>query len=97
MLEWSWRVESRRAVRFGSWSGDRKVSNGLASLTGRSIIELGVEGRLPELNVALTGGVWLHSFMTAEGQPAWTVFLPDGSWLCVERGVLVHDTQNLRA
>ncbi|HEX2092971.1 MAG TPA: hypothetical protein VHG28_11235 [Longimicrobiaceae bacterium] len=95
MVEWSWRVESRRAVRFGSWSTDRKISGGLASLTGRTVLDVGVEGRLPELSVALDGGVWLRSFMIVEGQPAWTVFLPDGSWLCVERGVLVHDTQNV--
>jgi hypothetical protein len=53
-----------------------------------------VEGRLPELVIALSGGLWVHAFNTAEGQPQWTVFLPDESWLRVDGGRLVHNTQN---
>jgi hypothetical protein len=55
---------------------------------------VGVTGRLPELVLGLSDGRWIHSFMTADGQPAWTVFLPGGGWLTVERGGIVHETQN---
>jgi hypothetical protein len=96
IIDWSWRVEGARSVPFGSWSGDRKIANGLRSLVGRTVLDLQVTGRLPELSVTLSGNRWLQSFMTAEGQPAWSVFLQDESWLCVERGVLVHDEQNAR-
>jgi hypothetical protein len=96
MLQWSWRVESIRAIRFGSWSGERRITNGVRALTGRRVVDVGVTGRLPELVLSLDGGLWVHSFMTAEGQPEWTVFLPDGSWLHVVRGRLTHDTQNVR-
>lgn len=95
MMQWSWRVESARAIRFGSWSRDRKMENGIATLVGRTILEIGIEGRLPELRLALSGGLWISTFMTAEGQPSWAAFLPDGSWLTVERGLLIHDTQNV--
>ena len=95
MLQWSWRVESARAIRFGSWSGERRITNGVQSLPGRRVVDVGVTGRLPELVIALSDGLWVHSFMTAEGQPEWTVFLPDGGWLHVVRGQLTHNTQNV--
>jgi hypothetical protein len=90
MLEWSWRVESSRRIVFGSWSGDRKIAAGLRSLVGRAVARMSVEGRLPELVVELAGPRRVHSFMIAEGQPRWTVFLPDDSWVMVERGVLIR-------
>ena len=67
---------------------------GIAKLTGLRILGLTVDGRLPELVIALSGGRWLHSFMTEQGQPDWTVFLRDGSWVNVVSGLVVHDTQN---
>ena len=96
MLQWSWRIESARAIRLGSWSGERRITNGVQALAGRRVVDVSVTGRLPELVVSLSDGLWVHSFMTAEGQPEWTVFLPDGSWLHVVRGRLAHDTQNVR-
>ena len=97
MLQWSWRVETARAIRLGSWSGERRITTGVQALAGRAVVDLSVTGRLPELVIALSGGLWVHSFMTAEGQPDWTVFLPDDSWIHVVRGRLVHNTQNVGA
>jgi hypothetical protein len=94
MLEWSWRVERARSIEAGSWSTDRRIDTAVARLRGPRVIELAVTGRLPELVLALSDGRWVHSFMTAEGQPEWTLFLPDGSWLTVERGRIIHDVQN---
>ncbi len=92
MIEWSWRIEAPRSIRAGSWSGDRKMNNAISELQGHRIKEISLEGRLPELVIALTGDRWVRSAMTAEGQPEWTVFLKDGTWLCVERGSVIHDT-----
>lgn len=91
MIQWSWRVESQRAVRFGSWSGERRMTNGIHSLQGRRVEGIALCGRLPELSVALSGALWLHSFTTVEGQPEWTLFLLDGSWLTVRRGCVVRE------
>jgi hypothetical protein len=96
MIEWSWRVERPRSIAFGSWSTDRRMGFGIARLEGHRVEGITVEGRLPELVIALSGGLWVHAFNTAEGQPEWTVFLPDGSWLRVDGGRLVHNTQNAR-
>lgn len=91
MIEWSWRIESPRAILLGSWSQERKITNGVRSLREHRIASIALPTRLPEVSIALTGGRWVHSFMTADGQPEWTIFLHDGSWLCVERGHIVHD------
>lgn len=76
MIEWSWRVEKPRSVMFGSFSGERKIAHGLQSLVGREVLEATVEGRLPELVIRLSDGLWIHSFTTVEGHPGWTLFLP---------------------
>jgi hypothetical protein len=96
MIEWSWRVERARSIEVGSWSSDRQIDAGIARLAGPEIVHLRVVGRIPELEISFSDGRWLHSFMTAEGQPSWTVFLQDGSWLSVARGRVLHDTQNQR-
>jgi hypothetical protein len=90
MLQWSWRVESPRAIQFGSWSEDPRITRGVASLEGHTILGVELEGRLPELVLTLDRRRWLHTFMTAEGQPRWFIRLHDGAWLSVERGRLIR-------
>jgi hypothetical protein len=96
MIQWSWRVERPRSIAFGSWSTDRRMDFGIARLEGHRVEGITVEGRLPELVIALSGGLWVHAFNTAEGQPQWVLFLPDGSSLTVAAGRLVRNTQNAR-
>jgi hypothetical protein len=91
MVEWSWRVESSRAVQFGSWSGNRKMDNGIEMLKARTILDISLVGRLPEVYVHLSGERWVHTFMTREGQPEWAVFLQDGSWITIRSGRLVRE------
>jgi hypothetical protein len=91
IIQWSWRVEGARSVVFGSWSSDRKMNDGIESLVGRKLQHISLVGRLPEISIELSGKRWLHSFMTADGQPKWCVFLQDGSWLCVRRGCVVRE------
>jgi hypothetical protein len=94
MVEWSWRVERVRSIAFGSWSTDLRMNNGIAALRGHVVEVVALAGRLPELTLRLSGGLWVQSFNTSEGQPAWTIFLPDESWLTTVGGHVVHNTQN---
>ena len=94
MVEWSWRVERQRSIAFGSWSSDRRIDAGIERLAGPRVTDVTIAGRLPELVIALSDRRWVHTFKTAEGGPAWAVFLRDGTWVTVEAGRLVHDTQN---
>ena len=96
MIQWSWRVERPRSIAFGSWSTDRRMDFGISRLTGHRVEGITVEGRIPELVITLSGGLWVHAFNTSEGQPEWTVFLPDESRLEVAAGRLVRNTQNAR-
>ena len=91
MIEWSWRVERRSSIQFGSWSTERKINLGIPRLQARAVEEVSLVGRLPEISVRLSGALWLHSFMTAGGQPDWTLFLPDSTWLTARRGCVVHE------
>ncbi len=99
MLEWSWRVERPKSIYFGSWSTDRIINNRLSGLKGKTILAIETEGRLPELIVQLSEGLWVHSFETSEGQPGWCLFLDrkrsPHEWLKSERGRLLKETKLL--
>ncbi len=58
----------------GSWSEEEGWEEVFKSLIGRKVQDISIHGRLPELSIALTGGLYVASFMTADGQPAWTIF-----------------------
>lgn len=88
MVQWSWRVEGPRSVRFGSWSLDRKMNHGIRGLRGRTVLDVALAGRIPELVITLSGRVWVQSFTTVEGQPQWTLFFGEGDWCRVVRGRL---------
>lgn len=74
MIEWSWRIESEDAILCGSGSEEEDWEKVFKSLIGCKVQDVSLYGRLPELLIALTGGLYVSSFMTAEGQPAWTIF-----------------------
>lgn len=85
MIEWSWRVEKRRSILFGSWSSNTKINNQLPKLKGLLIEEVQFVGRIPELELNLENKLWLHSFQTTEPQPDWCI-LSNGKAVFVERG-----------
>ena len=74
MIEWSWRIESADEIVCGSWSDEDGWEDAFQSLIGREVQDVSLYGRLPELSIALVGGLYVASFMTAEGQPEWTIF-----------------------
>lgn len=92
MIQWSWRIEAPRSIMAGSWSTDRKIDNAIQRLAGRTVLEVEVQGRIPELVITLSGGLWLYSFAAVEPQPQWVLFLGDGDWLHVERGRILRNT-----
>jgi len=97
MVEWSWRVETRGAVKFGSWSGNKKMDNGIARLRNLKVLDISLVGRLPEVYIHLSGARWIHTFQTREAQPAWTVFLPDRTWITFRGGRVLRELPHNRA
>jgi len=74
MIEWSWRIENEDSIVCGSWSDEDGWEDIFRSLIGRDVRDVSLFGRLPELSIALAGGLYIASFMTADGQPGWTIF-----------------------
>lgn len=97
MIEWSWRIEDETSILGGSWSEESGWEAIFTSLVGRTVENISVFGRLPELSVALSGGRYVTSFMTSDDQPVWAVFLPtEGSRkrrvITVENGAICETT-----
>ena len=90
MLDQAWRVEGARSILFGSMDTHRRIKKGLASLEGRTVEDIAVVGRLPELSLKLSGGKWVSSFAVGESQPDWGILLPDRKSLGVRGGTLIH-------
>ncbi len=94
MIEWSWRIESEREILCGSWSDEEGWDEVFQSLVGRTVEDVTIHGRLPELSIALAGGLYVASFMTAEGQPVWTIFDKQSErvrWVSVKDGEICED------
>lgn len=95
MLEWSWRIEDERSILAGSWSPEDEWPPVLGQLEGRRVENVAMFGRLPELSLELSGDRHVVSFMTANGQPAWTIFDNNSerqTFLHVENGRLREGT-----
>ena len=101
MIEWSWRIERPKSIYFGSWSTVKVIDNRLMNLKDKTIEKIEVSGRLPELIIKLSGGLWIHSFMMAEGQTQWCLFLDRKTvphqWLKSEYGRLFKESENIIA
>ncbi|WP_229002301.1 MULTISPECIES: hypothetical protein [Rhizobium/Agrobacterium group] len=74
MIEWSWRIENENSIVCGRWSDEDGWEETFRSLIGRDVRNVSLFGRLPELSIELAGGLYIASFMTADGQPSWTIF-----------------------
>lgn len=92
MIEGSWRVEDDTSILCGTFSDDVEFDRVLLSLVGARVESIQRFGRLPELQVALSGGRYVSSFSTANGDPEWVLFdrrRGNDRWLCVESGRVV--------
>jgi hypothetical protein len=95
MIEWSWRIEGRRSILCGTWSDERKWPRAFRLLQDATVAAANLFGRLPEIELHLTNDARVLSFMTAEGDPRWTLFDRRGSetrWLRVRCGILCNES-----
>lgn len=79
MIQWSWRIERARSILGGSWSDERRWLSMFAKLLGGIVVKVETFGTLPEIEVSLSNGLRVCSFMTAEGQPQWAILVRGGS------------------
>ena len=74
MIEWSWRLSDARSVLCGSWSEEDGWSGCLGRLIGQTVVDVQTFAQPPEILVIFSNGLSLASFMTAAGDPGWTLF-----------------------
>ncbi len=79
MIEWSWRIEEGRSIACGSWSEEAIWPEVFARLVGRKVNDVSIFSQIPEVMLSLEGNLRVTSFMTAESDPAWTLFDRRGS------------------
>jgi hypothetical protein len=96
MVQWSWRIEDGTRITCGSWSNEELWPPTFARLIGKKIVDISLVGRLPEIEIELSDDLHFLSFMTADGEPEWTIFdrtAESGQhrWLKVKDGRLVED------
>jgi hypothetical protein len=70
-IEWSWRIEGKRRIWCGSWSDEERWPRVFARITDKTVNSLSLYGRLPEVAMGLSNGLYILSMMTAEGDPQW--------------------------
>ena len=93
LMEWSWQVVGSRGRVAGSWAPDGRVTAVLRGVVGRRVTALTVSGPAAALTVTLDGNRQVHAVGPSGLAPQWTLFLPDGTWLAVEDGRVVHDCE----
>lgn len=90
-VEWSWRIEDRRAIHCGSWSEEGRWEPALSLLRDARIARCDLFGTLPEVAITTEAGIRFLSFSTTDGQPQWDlVDRRDGParWFSVRDGQL---------
>ncbi len=91
-IEWNWRFERPRSIAGGAWSDQQRWPGLFRKVLGETVVDLQSIGMLPELELSLSNGMRVVSFMNDEGQPQWHLISrtdPLGSWH-VERGRIVR-------
>ena len=84
---WEWRIEKYASILVGSANTAQRILNQIPKLKGRHVQEIAVSGRLPELNLALSGDLWITTCTHWQGQPEWVIqYYEDETSMFVRRG-----------
>ena len=95
IIDFNWRVERQRSILGGSNDSKKRCNSISQKLLGASVISAQVVGRIPELQLQLSNGLWVVTFSHYKGQPSWAVLFKSlglGA-LCVERGKVHVDSR----
>ena len=94
MIEWNWRFERPRSILGGAWSDPRRWPGFFRAVLDCTVTDLQTVGTLPEIELSLSNGMRVCTFMNDAGQPAWSFIdcraSPPECW-SVARGRIVHE------
>ena len=91
-----WRIERPRSI-FGSRDCSRRRQRTMTtSLLGSTIVAASTFGRIPELQVEFSNGLWIATFGLSRGSPDWHVTFrsPTTIHLCAQNGRLFIDRRD---
>ena len=90
---YDWRIEKTASIYSNKASANDRHQQAAAEVQQSTITYASAVGRLPELEIGFSNGLWLTTFAQNSGQPQWTVsFNTVGKGhLCVARGRLCFD------
>jgi hypothetical protein len=91
MLDCDWRIENANEILCGSFSEQDEIEASIAGLENDRVLDIELMGLLPEIAISFSSGKRVLSFTSEAGQPEWTLFLPDKSWLCSKNGSLARE------
>ena len=95
-IGYDWRIERKGSILGGSNDSKKRFNSFAKKLVGKTILLASTTGRIPELQLQLSDGLWVGTFSHEKGQPEWDVGFckPDLGYLCVKRGKLsVEDSK----
>jgi hypothetical protein len=90
MLGWTWRIEGKRSVLCGSWGHERTWPRAFAAMRRATVNGATLQGRVPEIDIALSNGIHVATFAAEGGDPGWALFARDAAGtrtLAVRAGV----------
>lgn len=95
MIEWSWRIEKPRSILGGSFSSTSRWSNMFSKIIDTEVVDIRTIGSIPEIEVSLSNGYRVTSFMTESGQPEWALITREMGLgtLHVKRGKLCVENE----
>lgn len=94
MIEWSWRIEDATSILCGSDNDDDEWSASFSRLLGSNLEDISLFGRLPELQISLSGEIYVASFNTLDGEPGWTIFDNAAErWIRVEKAAIMEESE----
>ena len=96
MADYDWRIERAMSIVAGS-NDPRKRGAAAQKLLGSRVTSANVVGRIPELQLGFSNGLWLVTAALSRGQPSWAVLFshPKLGALEVKNGRLHHDKRGL--
>lgn len=91
-----WRIERLRSVYGSRDCSKRRQQTLTTKLLGASVISATTYGRLPELQIGFSNGIWLATFGLGRGDPDWSVSFNRHPvlHLCTRRGRLTVDRRD---
>jgi len=93
-----WRIERPQSIFCSRDSTRRRRESVCRSLVGTKITEVTLFGRIPELSVGFSSGVWLTTFGLSRGDPDWHISFKDSAiYLFTKKGRLATEEPSMKS